>query len=234
MGWALRTPRGSFVLPLLPALLLLTSCRSLIEPSTNAPHVTMGPFAVVTKDGLHLVDADGPGAFFVKPPQPNLYRYAKILLAPVSISYNQSSKRRRHIYELELGRHIRKALTQELAASAGWQLASRPGPDVLRVRLAILEMELRDPEATGTSSTNYLSAGGHVTIVMDLRDSLTDEPLARFVERGELPGGFYPDPSTAEVDRVKRAVDRFATDTRTNLELFHRSIQRIHERETDA
>ncbi len=194
----------------------------------------MGALAIVTKDGLHLVSDDAPGAIFVKPPQPDLYLYSKILLAPVAISYNHMTKRRRNVYELELGRHIRQALTQELEHSAGWQLVKRPGSDVLRVQLAILEMELRDPETTGTASSNFLSKGGFVTIVMELRDSITDEPLFRFVERGSLPGGFYADPSTAEVDRVKRAVDRFAADTRTNLELFHNSIQRIHENGNDV
>jgi hypothetical protein len=196
----------------------------------------MGPLAVVTKDGLHLVNADAPGAIFVKPPQPDLYRYTKIVLAPVAISYNHMTKRRRDVYELEMGRHIRQALTKQLESSAGWQLVKRPGSDVLRVQLAILEMELRDPQATGTASSNFLSQGGFITIVMELRDSVTDEPLFRFVERGSLPGGFYADPSTAEVDRVKRAVDRFAADTRTSLELFHNEIQRIHNRkpENDA
>ena len=234
MSWALRAPPGFFVTPLFFALLLFTACKTPVEPKNNSPRVMMGPFAIVTKDGLHLVHADGPGAIFVKPPQPHLYRNDKILLAPVAISYTKTSKRRRHVYELEMGRHIRQALTQKLESSAGWQLVKRPGKNVLRVKLAILEMELRDPEASGAASTNYLSKGGHITIVMDLRDSVTDEPLLRFVERGSLPGGFYADPSTAEVDRVKRAVDRFAADTGTSLELFHNSIQRIHEHETDA
>ncbi|NQZ95191.1 MAG: DUF3313 family protein [Myxococcales bacterium] len=203
------------------------------DPKREVARIMMGPMAVVTQDGLHMVEANSPGAIFVKAPHPNLYSYNKIMLAPVAMSYKATSQRRRSNQELEIGRHIRAALVRELAKSAGWELVRRPAKDVLRVRLSILELDILDPAPpSGSAITQFVASSGRVTLVMDLRDSLTDQPLLRFVERGALPGGFYSDPSSLEVDRVKNAVDGFAFDTSRNLEMFHNHVQKIREAES--
>ena len=54
------------------------------DPKVDVARIMTGPMAVMTQDGLHMVEAESPGAIFVKPPRPNLFNYTKIMLAPVA------------------------------------------------------------------------------------------------------------------------------------------------------
>lgn len=199
-------------------------------PLTHLARIQQGPGAAVSSDGLHRVNTpdDNPGVLYVKAPRPRLYEFDSLVLAPVNIQYGKRTRRPRQAEELAIARHFRSSLAEELAGSSGWQVVPDPGDGVLKLEIAALGLELPD-EALDESgaTTTFVGPGGEVTIVMTLRNSLTGEPLLRFVERRVLPGGHYAAANTLGVERVNRAFDRFALDTRTNLETFHAAMREI-------
>jgi len=68
----------------------------------------------------------------------------------------------------------------------GYQIVSEPGPDVLRLSLAIIDLQVSAPERNlpGRSHTYALDAG-EATFAIEARDSLTGQLLGRAVDRRE-------------------------------------------------
>ena len=105
---------------------------------------------------------------------------------------------------------MRSAFREELAKSEHFTIVSEPGPDVLLVRGALLDVvSYVPPEPMGPSDV-YLSKVGEATLVLELRDSITEAILARAVDRraAEDAGGYLQESNrvtnTAEVRRLAR------------------------------
>src|SRR4030095_1463511 len=75
-------------------------------------------------------------------------------------------------------------------AQEGYQVASEPGPDVLRLSLAIIDLEVDAPDRVvpGMSRTYSVDAG-EATFAIEARDSLTGQLLGRAVDRREAGEG---------------------------------------------
>ena len=176
------------------------------------PTVQTGPNAEVSVDGLHRVDNSKMQLAYVKP-DVDLSGYTKIMLDPVSIAYK---KEPRGTGRLRAAHHESnfaltpqqtermKGLFQESAVNAltsdnGYQIVSQPGPDVLRVRCALIDLVITVPtqEPVGRSRT-FAESYGVVTLVVELRDSETGEIFARVADRKE-PGSNI---GMTEVSRV--------------------------------
>jgi len=79
---------------------------------------------------------------------------------------------------------------EELAKSTRFTITDEPGPDVLIVRGAMLDIvSLVPPERAGRNEV-YLSRVGEITLVLEVADSMSGETLARAAERraAERPG----------------------------------------------
>ena len=72
----------------------------------------------------------------------------------------------------------------------GYQVVTEPGPDVLRLGVAIVNLEVNAPERDipGRSSTFAVDAG-EATFAIEARDSLTGQLLGRGVDRREAGEG---------------------------------------------
>jgi Protein of unknown function (DUF3313) len=72
----------------------------------------------------------------------------------------------------------------------GYQVVSEPGPDVLRLSLAIIDLQVTAPERNlpGHSRTYSVDAG-EATFAVEARDSLTGQLLGRAVDRREAGEG---------------------------------------------
>ena len=75
-------------------------------------------------------------------------------------------------------------------AEEGYQVVAQPGPDVLRLSLAIIDLTVSAPERDipGRSRTYALDAG-EATFALEARDSLTGQLLGRVVDRREAGEG---------------------------------------------
>jgi hypothetical protein len=75
-------------------------------------------------------------------------------------------------------------------AQEGYQVVTEPGPDVLRLSLAVIDLEVNAPERNlpGRSHT-YAVDAGEATFAIEARDSLTGQLLGRAVDRREAGEG---------------------------------------------
>ena len=120
---------------------------------------------------------------------------------------------------------VAEAFLDELGKSEKYTLVNESGADVLVVRGALLDVvSYVPPDPVGGRSTVYLSSVGEATLVLEIRDSITNAILVRVVDRraAEQMGGSLGMESnrvtnTAEVKRVAR---RWASLLRTRLDEF--------------
>lgn len=91
-----------------------------------------------------------------------------------------------------LANEIRRVLSDTLARG-GYKLVDEDGEDVLRVQAAIVNLYITAPSAAAPGrSRNFVANTGQMTLVAELRDSVTGQLLARAVDtvRGRQTGGF--------------------------------------------
>jgi hypothetical protein len=136
-------------------------------------------------------------AVFVRPDtEGEIAAFSSVMLDPVSVSFardfdpnrgTRSLARRVSADDLiaiqeRLATLFREVFRAELAAG-GYALVETPGLDTLRVTAAIVDLFVSAPDtAIGTTRT-YTASAGRMTLVMELRDSVSGELLARVVDR---------------------------------------------------
>ena len=75
---------------------------------------------------------------------------------------------------------------------AGFKIATKPGPNVLRVRTGIVNLFVNAPDvASAGRSQTFTTNAGEATLVLEARDSMTNALLGRVIDRRETrgPGG---------------------------------------------
>jgi hypothetical protein len=147
-------------------------------------------------DGLVLRPGTRLDAVFVKP-DADIVGFRNVRLDPVQISFaanwdpnadRRSASRRLNAADLDaikgrLAELFQQTFRAELARG-GYALVEESGPDTLRVTPAIVDLFINAPAdaAVGRSRT-YTTQTGRMTLVLEMRDSVTGEVLARAVDR---------------------------------------------------
>lgn len=127
--------------------------------------------------------------------------YSRVLIEPVTVTFKPgwaeemgratSSRARPRLTEDDVARmqawlaaDLAEALGKALAA-AGFELATEPGPDVLRITPRLRDVFLSAPEAQGESAPlrQYTRRAGEATIVLEARDSEQGILLGRAIDR---------------------------------------------------
>jgi hypothetical protein len=65
----------------------------------------------------------------------------------------------------------------------GYELTTEPGPDVLRISAALIDLVVSVPTEMGGRGGTYARSFGMVTLVLEVRDSQSGEILARAADR---------------------------------------------------
>jgi hypothetical protein len=146
-------------------------------------------------DGLVLQPGTRLGAVWAKP-DAEIVAYQNVMLDPVEVSFarNWDPNRggRSQLSRLDAGdmaaiqssvaELFRETLRAELARG-GYKLVDEAGPDTLRVTAAIVDLYVTAPDTmTAGRSRTYTANSGRMTLVAELRDSVTGELLARAVD----------------------------------------------------
>lgn len=109
----------------------------------------------------------------------------------------------------------------------GYQLVTEPGPDTLRVTPAVVDLFITAPDTmTPGRSRTYTANSGRMTLVVELRDSMTDEILARAVDTrsGRRTGTMNITNRVTNTADARRAIGIWATALREALdELYGRA-----------
>ncbi|MFW2403658.1 MAG: DUF3313 family protein [Gammaproteobacteria bacterium] len=141
-------------------------------------------------------------------------------------SFSRSNQREFPISDKDKAKLVEvvgEVFDEELQKSTRFEIVQEPGPDVLILLGTLLDIvSLVPPERSGRTEV-YLSRVAEATLVLELRDSMSNETLVRAAERraAERPGGsmnmMWSNPVTnwAEVRRLARS---WATKLRKGLD----------------
>lgn len=148
-------------------------------------------------DGLVRVPSEHiDGAYLA--PGADFRPYTKVMIDPSEAAfarnwvrdYNRSatglsqritdSEATRALQEVQAG--LNEAFA-EAYATAGYQVVTTPGPDVLRLRTGVLNITVSAPEQdTASRSRQFSEDAGTATLVVEARDSLSGAILGRAVD----------------------------------------------------
>jgi len=221
--------------PLFGWLLIAAAAALALSCKSPMPQLQQGPDAEVTHDGLVRVDRSRMQQAWMKP-DADLSQYTKFTVGPPVFRFKAvrgsgrtartgqdafyiSEENRKRLVE-----EVRTVFRDELSKSQYFQRVEEPGPDVLLLEGAMLDIVSRvPPQMTGRGDV-FLSSVGEATIVLQLADSETGEVLARAVERRAAQEASStvqrssPVTTWAEVRRLAR---RWARILRERLDQLH-------------
>ncbi|MEO1037893.1 MAG: DUF3313 family protein [Pseudomonadota bacterium] len=188
-----------------------------------------------TFDGLYPVANSKADSAWARPGV-DLSNYSKVMLQGAGIEYrpggetgrvslNRGSSGPYAVTEEQKERFeklVVEEFTEEMAKSDVFELVTEPGPDVLLVRGALLDVvSYVPPEPVGRGAV-FISKIGEVTLVVEIRDSTTGAIFARAVDRGisEPAGGFSLRQSNRATNaaEVRRVVSHWGSEFRDRLE----------------
>jgi len=219
-------------------LIALATMSLVIGCATSEPKIQEGPTAEYTFDGLVRVDNTAFQKVWVRKGI-NLAKYDKIILKGSDVHYravrfvgnerifpvNQEFFPLNEKQKNDVEKIVTEAFKKELEKSKYFKIVEEPGPTTLTVFGTLLDVVSRTPPDSGTRDY-YLSSYGEATLVIELRDSESDEVFARVADRraaqplgGEV-SSFASTSVTASME-VNRLASRWATLLRQGIDYLH-------------
>jgi hypothetical protein len=184
-------------------------------------------------DGLVRQPGTRLNAVFVKP-DAEIVAYRNVLLDPVEVSFarnwdpnrgGRSQVGRLNASDMQaiqtgLAELFRETFRAELARG-GYQLVDETGPDTLRVTASIVDLYVTAPDTMSAGrSRTYTANSGRMTLVAELRDSVTGEILARAVDArsGRSTGAWDITNRATNTNDARRAMGVWARALREALD----------------
>jgi hypothetical protein len=160
--------------------------------------------APATWDGLVQVKSKKLNLAYLLP-DADFRAYSKVMFDKPEVAFSKNWQRDFNRSAMTLSgrvsdKDVRDTITEgeaslskifpERFTEEGWQVVTEPGPDVLRIGVAIVNLEVNAPERDipGRSRT-YAVDAGEATFAIEARDSLSGQLLGRAVDRREAGEG---------------------------------------------
>jgi hypothetical protein len=214
------------------AAVILAGCAS------QEPTIQTGPNAETSFDGLVRIDnARFAGAWI--DPDVDLTQYTKIIPGGAEFEFRNVQKvstgqaRRSNEREFWISDANRQRLIdtvtevfdEELARSEHFTVTDEPGPDALIIVGGLHDIVSQVPPQEVGRSEVWIRSVGEATLVIELRDSLSNEVVYRAVERreaGPIGGDQMIRANTATTwAEVRRWARRWAVRLREGLDSVH-------------
>jgi len=218
-------------------LLIAAAAVLTLSCAPSKPQLEQGPDAEVTHDGLVRVDRSRMQRAWMRPGM-DLSHYTKFVVGPPVFRF-KAARRGTHSVRTRAGQGTfyiseenRKRLEEEVGAifrdelskSQHFRRVNEPGPDVLLLEGAMLDIVSRVPPQISGRGDIFLDSVGEMTIVLQLADSETGEVLARAAERraAQSPGGRVQRSSPVTTwGEVRSLARRWARILRERLDQLH-------------
>lgn len=187
-------------------LRIVSFCLALTLMGTATPSPVIAQDEKTTWDGLNLEKSSRSQRVYLLPGA-DFRPYSKVMLDPTEVAfrknwvrdYNQSTGTiSRRISDADVDRVTKEASTgfgtifAEEYQQAGYQVVQSPGPDVLRIRTAVINLSVDLPDIKSAGRTYSASReAGEATLVVEARDSQTGALLGRALDR-RLAGDSMP------------------------------------------
>jgi hypothetical protein len=183
--------------------------------------------------GLEKIKVKGLDVVYAKPGA-TLAGYTKVTLAPISVAFQRnwekqaapgsrmpiSAKDSQRIRE-QLSALVREEFIRELG-EGGYTLTDAAGEDVLDLNMSIIELRISAPNIqTAGRVDTYAVSAGEMTLVADLRDSVTGDIAMRIFDRGEAHENFRAQRITSveNVAEARHLASGWAKAMRRELDL---------------
>jgi hypothetical protein len=209
------------------ALLFIGAVATLLPvvvPADEPPKEWDGLARVKSKQLDHLY----------KLPEADFSGYKRVRLDPIEVEFDKNWKPNEHerspsrrltnedIEKIKkaLAEEFRKVFTEELTKN-GYPVVDENGDDVLRVSAAIANLYITAPEKMSAGrSRSYTTSAGHMTLIAELRDSVTGKLMARAVDsvRGRDTGTFMMTNSVTNMSAARTALSQWARVLREGMD----------------
>ena len=158
-----------------------------------------GADAEVTEDGLHRVDPSIMRAAWVRPDL-DLTGYTTLFFLPTSVEFRdlsdqvQGGRTSATHFEISEGRQARlrerwgQILYEDVSEVDSYEMSNGVGRDVLMVQGSLVDVVSGVPPDTFGSAVTTVLYPWEATIVLELRDSMSDKILARAADGRRLEG----------------------------------------------
>jgi hypothetical protein len=194
--------------------------------------------AALSFDGLQEIKVKGIDMAFARPGA-SLAGYTKVRLDPVSVAFHKNwnptvpgsrfklSTEQQENIRNGVGKLVYDAFVDELRKN-GYDVVKTPGPDVLDVQAAIINLYVTAPDVpTAGRVRTYTVSAGEMTLVAALADSETGEVIARVFDRTQAreTGNFTLSSSVFNASEARAAAASWAKTLRTALDNARGSVK---------
>ena len=173
------------------------------EESVTQPVLAIGPDAEVTGDGLHRLDTSIMSAAWVSPDL-DLSGYSRGFFMPTAIQFREVPGRRYNVRpmdyytefpvsergQLRLRELFGESFRDSVGAVESYELSNTLGRDVLMVQGILADVISGIPPASAGITSGTIGWAWEANIILELRDSMSDEVLARTATRERMDGPF--------------------------------------------
>ena len=124
--------------------------------------------------------------------------YHRVQIEPVQVAFHKHWDPTRTGSRIKLGKEerenirsgvataVQEAFVKELRDKSRYQVVNEAGPDVLRVKVAIVDLYVNAPDTEGVGmSRTYTVSAGQMTLFAELFDSESGQLLARVIDKRE-------------------------------------------------
>jgi hypothetical protein len=184
-------------------LLVLWLCTLAGCTSSTTPTIQTGQDAETTFDGLTRVDNTIMDSVWARS-DIDLGGIRKVIFAPIGVSYRDvepsdpttalrrsTRSRQTELREFQLDEETKSffeaeigaAFEAEVSASEIYSIVDEPGPDVIAVGVALLDVVSRVPPQAQTQPRVFIEMVGEATLVLEIRGSMSNTLYLRAVDR---------------------------------------------------
>ena len=151
-----------------------------------------------TWDGLVKVPSKRFDMVYLQPGA-NFGSYTKVMMEPTEVAFHKNWRRDYNnttrdlsskVSDQEVQNAISKGVTaatdifSEAWTKGGYAVVTDPGPDVLRVKVGIVNIQVNAPERmTAVRSHGFASEAGSAVLFVEARDSMTGALLGRAIDQ---------------------------------------------------
>ncbi len=207
------------------------------------PVLVTGPDAEVTGDGLYRVDPSIMPAAWVKP-DVDLSRYTRIFFMPTVVQFRQMPERRHtprimdtrtefpvsDLTRAQLRELFGESFYEAVSGVRSYELSNVLGRDVLMVQGFLTDVISGIPPDLAGSLHNTVRWALEANIVIELRDSMSGEVLARTVDRERIDGPFNADAVRVLTPRIAQGWSRLLVRRLRELsDLYPSRLRRLQE-----
>jgi hypothetical protein len=156
-------------------------------------------------DGLQKVDAKRFDLAYLLPGA-DFKAYTKVMIDPTEAAFRKNWQKDHNNASRGLDMRISDDEAREMLQAvqtsfhdiitqaykdAGYQVVTTPGPDVMRLKTGVFNIDVDAPDQMTASRTRtYSSEAGRASMIIEVRDSMSGAVLARGIDTRDVGDGF--------------------------------------------